>query len=97
MSQFSEHKEIAISQTDSVLGAGVAGNYLKRLICTVTGAGSAVSIKDGAGAAIPIVPTGLAAGVHVVDVGARCAGAGWSVTTGANVTVVAVGRFISQP
>lgn len=46
MDKYSEHKEVAASESDFQLGEGSPGAYLKRLICTVSGAGSAVSIKD---------------------------------------------------
>jgi hypothetical protein len=57
-----------------------------------------VSIKDGNGASIPILPNtpGGGVGVYVVEIGALCNALvtpGWKVTTGAGSTVLAVGRF----
>jgi len=92
-----EYETVAASQTDQVLGStGAAGDYLDKLVITVsTAASAAVSIKDGTGAAIPIIPNspGGGVGVYVVPLGIKSADAGWKVTTGAGSTVVAVGLF----
>jgi hypothetical protein len=94
-----EYETVAASQTDQVMGTtGAAKDYLDRLICTVgTSASSNVSIKDGAaGAAIPILAVNTPIGVYTVPVGLKAvtaANGGWRITTGAGVTVVAVGRF----
>ena len=98
--QAMDYETVAASQTDQILGPnGGVGDLLERLIITVgTAASAAVSIKDGGGSAIPILPNspGGGVGVYVVDVGARCLSGqapGWKVTTGAGSTVLAVGRF----
>lgn len=95
-----DYETVAASQTDQILGTtGTVGDLLERLIITVaTAATAAVSIKDGNGSAISILPNtpGGGIGVYVVEVGARCVNAttpGWKVTTGAGSTVLAVGRF----
>lgn len=92
-----QYETVAVSQTDQALGAsGAAGDYLHRLIISVaTAATAAVSIKDGAGSAIPIIANspGGGIGVYVVDVGACSAAGAWKVTTGDGSTVVAVGMF----
>lgn len=92
-----EWEAVAVSQTDQVLGStGAAGDYLEKLIITVaTAATAAVSIKDGTGSAIPILPNspGGGIGVYVVPLDMISLDAGWKVTTGAGSTVVAVGRF----
>jgi hypothetical protein len=91
------YETVAASQTDQALGAdGAAGDFLKRLIITVaTAATAAVSIKDGSGSSIPILPNspGGGVGVYVVDVEACSSSGAWSVTTGAGSAVVAVGMF----
>lgn len=91
------YETVAASQTDQALGAtGAAGDTLARLIITVgTAATAAVSIKDGAGSSIPILPNspGGGIGVYVVELGMRSLAGAWSVTTGAGSTVVAVGNF----
>jgi hypothetical protein len=78
-----EYETVAASQTDQVLGStGAAGDYLDKLVITVsTAASAAVSIKDGTGA------------VYVVPLGIKSADAGWKVTTGAGSTVLATGLF----
>lgn len=91
-----DYETVAASQTDQVLGpVGKAGDVLERLIVTCSGAGvtNTVSIKDGAGSSIPVVPTAAPAGVYSIPIGARSTGGGWSVTTAATVTVIGVGRF----
>lgn len=89
------YETVAASQTDQVLGTtGSIGDFISRLIVTVaTAATSTVSIKDGAGSAIPILAANTPIGVYVVEVGARSASGAWSVTTGAGATVLAVGKF----
>lgn len=92
-----DYETVAASQTDQTLGPkGNAGDVLQRLIITVaTAATAAVSIKDGGGSAISILPNspGGGIGVYVVEIGARSTGGAWKVTTGAGSTVLAVGRF----
>lgn len=93
-----EHYEtVAAGQTDQVLGnAGSAGDYLDTLVITVgTAATAAVSIKDGGGAAIPVMPNspGGGVGVYTVPVKAKSKNGAWKVTTGAGSTVVATGNF----
>lgn len=95
-----DYETVAASQTDQILGpVGAVGDVLDRLIITVnTAATAAVSIKDGDGAAIAIMPNspGGGVGVYTVPVGARAKNAttpGWKVTTGAGSVVLAVGRF----
>lgn len=94
-----KYATVAVSQTDQILGTGKVGDYISRLIITVaTAATAAVSIKDGNGAAISIMPNtpGGGVGVYVVDIGAACVNAttpGWKVTTGAGSTVLAMGDF----
>lgn len=92
-----EYETVAASQSDQVLGStGAAGDYLDKLIITVgTAATAAVSIKDGTGSAIPIMPNspGGGVGVYVIPLGLKSVDAGWKVTTGAGSTVVATGLF----
>ena len=95
-----DYETVAASQTDQVLGAqGRVGDIVTRLICTVaTAATAAVDLQDGDGTAKSILPNspGGGVGVYVVEIGARCVNAttpGWKVTTGAGVSVLAVGRF----
>jgi hypothetical protein len=93
------YETVAASQTDQVMGAaGAIGDYLAGvLIVPGTTSPGAVSIKDGSGSAIALFAGGATsiATLHpfFVPIGAKCTGAGWKVTTGANVTAVGVGAF----
>lgn len=90
-----EYETVAASQTAQVLGAsGAAGDYIKRLIIVPgTTTPGLVTLLDGA-TSIPIMVTGGTTTLVpiVVDIEANCVTA-WKVTTGANVTVIAVGQF----
>ena len=89
---------IGAGANDTPLGAtgGAAGDYLESLTLTVaTAATAAVSIKDGAGSAISILPNspGGGIGVYHVPLGMASKAGAWKITTGAGVTVIAHGRF----
>lgn len=89
-----QYETVAASQTAQVLGgSGAAGDQIARLIITVaTAATSTVTLLDNA-TSIPIMAANTAIGVYVVDLGMRSVSGAWKVTTGAGVTVVAVGKF----
>lgn len=91
------YETVAANQTDQVLGAtGAAGDYLESLVCVVaTAATSQVQIKDGAGSAITVLPNNVGAGVGtvVIRLGVLSSNGAWKVSTGAGVSVVAVGKF----
>ena len=89
---------IAAGQPDFPLGAsgGAAGDYLESLTLIVaTAATAAVSIKDGAGSAISILPNspGGGIGVYKVPLDMASKSGAWKITTGAGVTAIAHGRF----
>ena len=95
---FYEH--VAVSQTAQVLGTtGAVGDYLHRLICTVsTAATSVVQIVDGTGTGIlthTILPNAVGGGIGVynIELNTVSANGAWKVTTGAGVEVMAVGIF----
>lgn len=92
-----QYETVAASQTDQALGAtGALGDYLSHLVITVgTAATAAVSIKDGSGSSIPILPNspGGGIGIYHAEIKANSAAGAWSVTTGAGSTVLAVGQF----
>ncbi len=95
-----EYETVAASQTDQVLGAtGAANDYLAGLLVVpATTSPGAVSIKDGSGGSAITVFTGGATSVtnlvsFFVPLGIRATSAGWRVTTGTNVSVIAVGDF----
>lgn len=91
-------KTIAASQTTAVLGAtGAVGDYLYgfHIQPTSTTCG-AVTVYDGTSTAIYTYPGGtIGADLRPfgVQITAKCANAGWHVTTGAGVTVTAIGSF----
>jgi hypothetical protein len=93
----SNYERVLPGQVGQVLGnGGAAGDYLDRIIITVTDATtSAVSIKDGGGSAISILPNSPGAGVgrYVVPIGASSRAGPWRATAGLGASVVAVGSF----
>jgi methionine-rich copper-binding protein CopC len=95
---FYEH--VAAGQTAQVLGTtGAVGDYLHRIVCTVTtGATGNVVVVDGSGAGIlthTVVPASasLVPGVYNVELNVVSANGAWKITTGAGVEVMAVGIF----
>lgn len=90
-----EYEAVAAGQTAQVLGAaGSTNDLLARLVVDVaTAATSAVSIKDGADAAIEVVPANTPIGTYNVELGIRSRTGAWQVTTGAGVSALAIGQF----
>ena len=95
-----QYEHVAASASAQVLGTtGAVGDYLHRLICTVTTAATGnVVIVDGTGTGIlthtvlPASPGG-GIGVYNIELNAVSANGAWKVTTGAGVEVMAVGIF----
>lgn len=95
------HKGVAVaaSKTDELISAtGAAGDYLEGLlIIPATTSPGAVSIKDGVGSAITVFTGGASSVSSLVPfsipLGFKSASGAWNVTTGANVSVIAVGDF----
>lgn len=96
-----DYETVAASQTDQVLGAtGATGDKLTGVLITpATTSPGAVSIKDGAGSAITIFVGGASSVSNLVPFfvplgnGIVSLAGAWKVTTGANVTVIGVGKF----
>lgn len=92
------YEAVAASQTDQVIGStGAAGDFLSHImIVPTTTSPGAVSIKDGAGSSITVFTGGVLSVTDlrpfVVTLKINAATA-WKVTTGANVSVIAVGKF----
>lgn len=92
-----DYETVAASQTAQALGAtGAIGDYLDHLIIIpATTAPGLVTILDNA-ISIPIWLGGTV-GADLkpfnVDVRAKSVSGAWKVTTGANVSVIAVGNF----
>jgi hypothetical protein len=90
------YETVAASQTGQVLGlVGAVGDYIERLIIVpgTTGPGL-VTIIDGS-TSIAVMVTGGTTTLApiVVELGVYSASGVWSITTGANVSVIAVGKF----
>ena len=97
--QYATHKEVGASATATVLGAsGAIGDYLDFVeVYPGIAACGLVTILDGA-TAIGTFPGGGTTPLpscipFTIQVGAFCTGAGWHITTGANVTVSCKGKF----
>lgn len=92
-----DYEAVAAGQTDQVLGpTGKKGDILERVIVQVatSGATGIASVKDGSGSSIPLVPASTPVGVYIINLGIRSAATGgWSLTTGAGATALAIGRF----
>jgi hypothetical protein len=94
-----KYATVAASQTDQLLGsAGAIGDVLAALLIVPgTTSPGAVSIKDGGGSAITVFTGGASSAADlrpfIVPLGVRSTGAGWKVTTGANVSAIAIGNF----
>lgn len=89
-----KYEHIAASATAQVLGAtGAAGDYLHRLIITVSAtATSTVSLLDN-NASHVLLAANSAIGVYSVEVNSKSVNGAWKVTTGAGAEVLAIGNF----
>ena len=95
-----QYEHVAASSSAQVLGTtGAVGDYLHRIVCTVsTAATAAVQVVDGTGTGIlthTILPNspGSGIGVYNIELNAVSANGAWKITTGAGVEVMAVGIF----
>lgn len=92
------HEDIAASQTDQPLGAtGALGDYLDMLLVVpATTSPGAVTLKDGASSFVVFAGGASSVGSLIpfpIPIGCKSQSGAWSVTTGANVSVKAVGEF----
>lgn len=90
------YETVAASQTGQILGLkGQAGDYVEKLVIVpgTTGPGL-VTLIDGS-TSIPIMVTGGTTTLVpiVVELGLYSVTGAWSITTGSNVSVIAIGRF----
>ena len=98
-SSIPDYETVAKSQTGQVLGGtGAQGDYLERIIIIPeTTAAGAVALLDGSTSTTLHVGGGTTALVSLepltVHLGAYSKNGAWSVTTGDNVHVIAVGQF----
>jgi len=93
-----QYEHVAASQTAQVLGGtGAVGDYLHRIICTVTTSATGnVVIVDGTGTGIlthTVLPALSGVGVFNVEMNVESTTGPWKITTGAGVEVMAVGIF----
>lgn len=92
-----DYELVAASQSTQTIGpVGGAGDVLEKIIIVpeTTGAGT-VAIKDGSTTAINVFVAGTLSDLKpiVISIAARSTSGAWQVTTGANVHVIAVGKF----
>lgn len=92
-----QYETVAAGQTAQPLGStGALGDVITRLIITpATTAPGVVTLIDGATTIMPWLGGTVGADLKpfVIELGMRSASGPWKITTGANVSVVAVGRF----
>lgn len=94
-----DYETVAASQTAQALGGtGAAGDYLAGLLVVpATTSPGVVQIKDGAGSAVTVFAGGASSVADLrpfwLPLGVKSAAGAWAVTTGANVSVIAVGTF----
>lgn len=90
------YQVIPASSTAVPLGTvGGPGDYLYRLLVTVTAAATAtLTLLDG-GVPIPIMvgTAGQPLGARTIDCGFASKNGGFAITNGAGVTVIAIGVF----
>jgi hypothetical protein len=95
-----EYEAIAASQTDQAMGAtGGAGDYLDRIkVIPATTSPGVVQIKDGAGSAITVFAGGASSVADLqpfdIFIGLKSVSGAWKITTGANVSALAMGNFL---
>jgi hypothetical protein len=97
----SDYETVAASQSSQALGPRSNGTYnrgdiLERLIVVPeTVSAGTVTIQDGGGSAITVFKTGTLPDLKpiVIELGVMSVSGSWLVTTGANVSVIGVGRF----
>ena len=93
-----QYEHVPASAAAQVLGGtGKVGDYIHRLVCTVTTSATGnVVIVDGTGTGIlthTVLPANSGIGCFNIELNAISANGAWKVTTGAGVEVMAVGIF----
>jgi hypothetical protein len=96
-------KQIAASSTNAVLGAtGAAGDYLSHIIIQpATTSPGVVTLYDGSTGGTNTTVYSFPGGASsvnnlapiIIGLPSKCVNAGWHITTGANVSVTAIGTF----
>lgn len=97
MNYVNQYQAVAANQTAASLGAqGKIGDYIARLIITpATTAPGVVTLIDGTTTIVPWLGGTVGADLKpfVIELQFTSRNGGWKLTTGANVSVVAAGRF----
>jgi len=89
-----KYEHVAASQTAQVLGTtGATGDYLHRLIITVTTAATGTVALLDSTTSHTLVAANTAIGVYSVEVNTKSVNGAWKITTGAGAEVVAIGNF----
>jgi hypothetical protein len=97
-----EYETVAASQTAQTLGAtGATGDYLAGMLIVPTSTSpGAVTVSDGSSSpdiAITVFAGGASSLSNLASwfapLGIRSVSGAWKVTTGANVSVIAIGNF----
>jgi len=94
-----DYETLAASQTLQVLGAtGAVGDFLAGiLVIPASTSPGAISIKDGSGSAITVFAGGAnsvsSIAPFAIPLGFKSTSGGWQITTGANLSAIAVGDF----
>lgn len=95
MTSTHQYEEVAASQTAQVLGLeGSAGDFIQRLVIRpATTSPGLVTLIDGS-TSIPIMVAGTTTiAPIVVELEMYSVSGAWKITTGANVSVIAIGQF----
>lgn len=93
-----EYETVAASQTAQVLGpTGATGDFLAGLLCVpATLSPGVVTVLDNA-TSIPVFVGGASSITTLhpfyIPINARSVSGAWKVTTGANISVIAIGDF----
>ena len=89
-----KYEHVAASQTAQVLGTtGATGDYLHRLIITVTTAATGtVALLDNTASHV-LTAANTPIGVYSVELNTKSVNGAWKITTGAGAEVVAIGNF----
>lgn len=89
------YETVAASQTAQALGGtGATGDYIERLVVTITtsGANGTVTLLDNS-TSVLVIPASTPIGVYSVTLNMVSASGPWKVTTGSAATAVGVGIF----
>lgn len=90
------YETVAASQTAQVMGgAGASGDYIKGIVVIpATTAAGAIALLDGS-TSISVFATGTLSDLKpfYIPLGINSTTGPWKITTGANVSAIAIGKF----